>query len=85
MGEGPLILDSDSHDNQRQILNPLQFFHSYLVAFLYVFGFCVGCTGFAMIHYLGGGRWGAAQVGGTSIAIPLSTTSVPGEMRWRPG
>ena len=42
------------------ILNPLQFFHSYLVAFLYVFGFCVGCTGFAMIHYLGGGRWGAA-------------------------
>src|SRR5207237_10030202 len=42
------------------ILDPLQFFHSYLVAFLYVFGFCVGCTAFAMIHYLGGGRWGAA-------------------------
>jgi hypothetical protein len=42
------------------ILNPAQFFHSYLVAFLYWFGFCVACTGMIMIHYLGGGRWGAA-------------------------
>jgi hypothetical protein len=42
------------------VVNPTQFFHSYLTAFLYCFGLSVGCLGFMMIHYLGGGRWGAA-------------------------
>jgi hypothetical protein len=30
------------------------------VAFVYLFGLSVGSLGFSMIHYLGGGRWGAA-------------------------
>jgi len=42
------------------VVNPTQFFHSYLVAFLYCFGLSVGCLAFLMIHYLAGGRWGAA-------------------------
>lgn len=42
------------------VINPSQFYQSYLVAFLYCFGLSVGGLGFSMIHYLGGGRWGAA-------------------------
>lgn len=42
------------------VVDPTQFFHSYLTAYLYCFGLSVGCLGFLMIHYLGGGRWGAA-------------------------
>jgi hypothetical protein len=42
------------------IFNPSQFFQSYLVAFLWVLGLSLGALGFSMIHYLGGGRWGAA-------------------------
>lgn len=42
------------------VINPSQFFQSYLVAFLYCFGLSVAGLGFSMIHYLGGGRWGAA-------------------------
>lgn len=42
------------------VINPTQFFQSYLAAFLYVFGLSFGCLAFLMIHYLAGGRWGAA-------------------------
>lgn len=42
------------------VFGPAQLFHSYLPAYLWVFGFGVGTLAFAMIHYLGGGRWGAA-------------------------
>jgi hypothetical protein len=42
------------------VANPSQFFQSYLVAFLYCLGLSIGAIGFSMIHYLGGGRWGAA-------------------------
>lgn len=42
------------------VVDPTQFFQSYLSVFLYVFGMSLGCLGFLMIHYLAGGRWGAA-------------------------
>ncbi|HEX5414099.1 MAG TPA: hypothetical protein VFZ25_00435 [Chloroflexota bacterium] len=42
------------------VVNPTQFVQSYLVAFLYCFGLSLGCLAFLMIHYLAGGRWGAA-------------------------
>jgi hypothetical protein len=42
------------------VVNPSQFFQSYLVAFLYCFGLTGGCLGILMIHYIGGGKWGAA-------------------------
>lgn len=42
------------------VVNPAQFVQSYLTAFLYCFGLSVGCLAFLMIHYLAGGRWGAA-------------------------
>jgi hypothetical protein len=42
------------------IVDRAQFFQSYLAAFLFLFGLSVGGLGFSMIHYLAGGRWGAA-------------------------
>lgn len=41
-------------------VDPTQFVQSYLVAFLYCFGLSIGCLLYLMIHYLAGGRWGAA-------------------------
>jgi len=38
--------------------NPLQFFRSYLVAFIWVFGFAMGCFGLMMLHHLSSGAWG---------------------------
>jgi hypothetical protein len=42
------------------IVDRAQFFQSYLVAFLFVFGLSVGALGYSMIIYLAGGGWGAA-------------------------
>ncbi len=38
--------------------NPLQFFHSYLFAWLYWLGMTLGGFGLLMLHHLVGGRWG---------------------------
>lgn len=40
------------------LLNPTQFLQSYLVAFVWVFGFAMGCFGLMMLHHLSGGAWG---------------------------
>jgi hypothetical protein len=40
-------------------LNPTQFFHSYLLAYLFWLGLGLGCLGILMVHYLAGGAWGA--------------------------
>jgi hypothetical protein len=38
--------------------NPTQFFRSYLVAFVWIFGIALGCFGLMMLHHLSGGAWG---------------------------
>lgn len=40
------------------VLNPEQFFRSYLVAFLYWLSIPLGCFGIAMLHHLSRGAWG---------------------------
>ena len=48
-----------------------QFFRSYLLGFVYVFGIAFGCLAVQMIHALTGGRWGMAV---RRILIASSTT-----------
>jgi hypothetical protein len=38
--------------------NSRQFFHSYLIAFLFWLGAALGCAGILMLHHLVGGGWG---------------------------
>lgn len=40
------------------VLDPTQFFRSYLLAYLFWIGIGVGCLCIAMIHHLSGGAWG---------------------------
>jgi hypothetical protein len=41
------------------LLNPTQFFRSYLLAYLFWFGIPLGCLAILMVHHLVGGAWGA--------------------------
>jgi len=41
-------------------IEPAQFFHSYLVAYVYWLGLGVGCLGVVMVYHLTGGGWGVA-------------------------
>jgi hypothetical protein len=41
------------------VLNPAQFFRSYLLAYLFWLGLTLGCLAILMVHYLAGGTWGA--------------------------
>jgi hypothetical protein len=41
------------------LLDPGQFFRSYLLAYLFWLGLPLGCLGILMLHYLVGGTWGA--------------------------
>jgi hypothetical protein len=38
--------------------DPLQFFRSYLLGYLFWIGFPLGCTALVMLHHLTGGAWG---------------------------
>jgi hypothetical protein len=40
------------------VLNPEQFYTSYLMAYMLVLGLTLGALGFVMIHQLSGGAWG---------------------------
>jgi hypothetical protein len=40
------------------LTNPAQFLKSYLVAFVWVIGFPLGCFGLMMLHHLSSGAWG---------------------------
>jgi hypothetical protein len=40
------------------IANPTQFFRSYLVAFVWVFGITAGCFALMALHHLSSGAWG---------------------------
>lgn len=42
------------------VLDPAQFFHSYLVAYLYWLGLGLGCLGIVMVYHLTGGGWGVS-------------------------
>jgi hypothetical protein len=42
------------------LVDPTQFFHSYLFAFLFWNGIALGCLSLLMIQHLTGGRWGLA-------------------------
>ena len=41
------------------LLNPTQFFRSYLLAYLFWLGIPLGCLAILMLHHLVGGAWGA--------------------------
>jgi hypothetical protein len=41
-------------------LDPAQFFHSYLLAYVYWLGLALGCLGIVMVYHLTGGGWGVA-------------------------
>ncbi|MGH8069676.1 MAG: hypothetical protein ACRERE_31425 [Candidatus Entotheonellia bacterium] len=41
------------------LLNPTQFFRSYLLAYLFWLGIPLGCLAILMVHHLVGGAWGA--------------------------
>lgn len=40
------------------LLNPTQFFYSYLIAFMVCLGVSLGCLALMMVHHLSGGAWG---------------------------
>ena len=40
------------------VLDPAQFFRSYLVAFVFCLGVPLGCFGVAMLHHVSSGAWG---------------------------
>ncbi|HVN78127.1 MAG TPA: hypothetical protein VMW38_03960 [Terriglobia bacterium] len=39
-------------------INPAQFFHSYLLGYIFWLGLTVGCMAVLMLHHLSGGGWG---------------------------
>jgi len=41
-------------------LDPAQFFHSYLLAYMYWVGLGIGCLAIVMVYHLTGGGWGVA-------------------------
>ena len=57
-------------------LNPGQFFHSYLMAYMFVLGLTLGSLALAMVHQLSGGAWGVVirrQMGAASRVLPVLT------------
>ena len=38
--------------------SPVQFFRSYLLAFVFWVGVALGCSAILMLHHMVGGRWG---------------------------
>lgn len=42
------------------VLDPTQFFRSYLLAYVYWLGLGLGCLGIVMVYHLTGGGWGVA-------------------------
>ena len=62
-------------------VDPEQFFHSYLVAFLYWLGIGLGCLGILMVYHLTGGSWGVAVrrllEAGTSTLPVMAVLFVP--------
>src|SRR5664280_92193 len=40
------------------VANPVQFYRSYLVAFVFVLGVTLGSLAISMLHHMSGGAWG---------------------------
>jgi hypothetical protein len=58
------------------LLNPAQFFQSYLIGYLLVLGATLGCLALAMIHQLSGGGWGVLvrrPIGAATRVLPVLT------------
>jgi hypothetical protein len=58
------------------LLNPAQFYQSYLQAYLFVLGATLGCLALGMIHQLSGGAWGVVTrrlIGAASRVLPVLT------------
>jgi hypothetical protein len=58
------------------VLNPRQFFQSYLMAYSYALGITLGCLALGMIHQLSGGAWGVITrrlIGAASRVLPVLT------------
>src|SRR5215467_11191080 len=58
------------------IMNPTQFFQSYLMAYMFVLGLTLGSLAFGMVHQLTGGAWGVVirrQMGAASRVLPVLT------------
>jgi hypothetical protein len=53
--------------------SPVQFFRSYLIAFLFWFGIALGSMAILMIHHITGGAWGAT----TRRVLESSTRTLP--------
>jgi len=57
-------------------IDRVQFFHSYLIAYMLVLGATLGCLGLGMIHQLSGGAWGVVtrrSIGAASRVLPVLT------------
>ena len=60
------------------LLNPTQFFQSYLMAYMWVLGATLGCLALGMIHQLSGGEWGVLirrPIGAASRVLPVYSRS----------
>ncbi len=58
------------------VLDPSQFFQSYLLGYMFVLGFALGCLALGMVHQLSGGAWGVVirrTVGAASRTMPVVT------------
>jgi len=57
-------------------VEPTQFLHSYLVAYMFCLGLTLGCLAIGMMHQLSGGAWGVVirrPIGAASRTIPIMT------------
>jgi hypothetical protein len=58
------------------LLNPAQFYQSYLLGYMLVLGATLGCLGLGMIHQLSGGGWGVLvrrPIGAATRIMPVLT------------
>jgi hypothetical protein len=58
------------------LLDPKQFFQSYLMAYVFVLGIALGCLALGMVHQLSGGAWGVVirrPIGAATRTLPVLT------------
>ena len=64
------------------LVNPAQFFQSYLIGYMLVLGATLGCLALGMIHQLSGGAWGVLvrrPMGAAIARPPCSHRAVPAD------
>src|SRR5438067_12322445 len=57
-------------------LEPMQFFQSYLMAYMFVLGITLGSLALGMVHQLSGGAWGVVirrPIGAATRTMPVLT------------